>query len=126
MTTEDVVTRYFQAMRQGAAGASELFRLFTPDAVYVEPFSDQGPAVGIEAIEERFRRGWDPGLVDMELDILEMRIDGSQATARWECRSPTLPAPVRGEDRYRLVDGKIAELEVRIVDDGPDSERDDH
>ncbi len=117
MSTEDVIHRYFRAMRRGAEGGPDLFELFTDDAVYIEPFTANGPAVGIEAIRARFREGWEPGLADMELDVLEMRVDGTQATARWECRSPTLPGPVRGEDRYRFHEGRIAELEVRIVDD---------
>jgi len=33
------VEGYYQAMRLGAAGATALARLFTDDAVYIEPFS---------------------------------------------------------------------------------------
>lgn len=114
---EEVVRSYFLAMRRGADGGPELFDLFTDDAVYIEPFTELGPAVGIEAIRDRFRQGWEPGLNDMELDILSMEIDGTTASAKWECRSPSLPGPVRGVDDYELLDGKIARLEVRILDD---------
>lgn len=114
MSDRDLIERYFAAMRQGAAGAEELLALFAPDAVYIEPFTDEDPAVGIEAIEQRFRTGWEFPLPDVELDVFELSVDGPTATARWECRSPGLPGPVRGNDRYELTDGLISRLEVTI------------
>lgn len=111
-----MIAAYFSAMRRGAGGGEDLFALFTDDAVYVEPFSDDGPAIGIEAIRDRFQASWEFPLPDLELDVLEMQVDGSEASARWECRSPGLPGPVQGEDHYRLRNGRIARLEVRLAD----------
>ncbi len=116
MDANEVVAAYFAAMRRGADAGTDLFDLFTDDAVYSEPFSGEGPAEGIEAIRRRFADQWTVPLPELELDVLEMTIAGSIASARWECRSPGLPGPVRGEDRYELVDGRIARLDVTITE----------
>ena len=118
MDGSEVVSRYFAAMRRGEQAETEMLALFAPDAVYIEPFTgiDQ-PAVGREEIRARLRRGWESPLPEMELDILEIEIDGSHARSTWECRSPGLPHPVRGEDRYEIADGCITRLEVRLFPD---------
>ncbi len=121
MTVENVINRYFAAMRRGADGGRELFELFAEDAVYIEPFTGEGPAVGIEAIRRRFALGWENDLPDLELDVLELQVEGPTASTRWECRSPGLPGPVQGEDRYEMADGLIVRLEVRILDRGSSS-----
>ena len=118
MSDRELIDRYFAAMRRGAAAEEEMMALFADDAVYVEPFTDAaGPAVGREAVRARLRLGWEYPLPDMELDVLEVEIDGPVARSRWECRSPALPAPVHGEDRYEIRDGKITRLEVRLLDE---------
>jgi hypothetical protein len=114
---ESVVERYFAAMRKGAAAEDELLALFAADAVYIEPFISDGPAVGVDAIRDRFRRGWENPLPDLELDVRSIEVDGPLATSSWECRSPALPGPVQGEDRYEIRDGKIVRLEVRLLGD---------
>ena len=116
MTNRDVIRSYFSAMRRGAAAEDQLVSLFAEDAVYSEPFIDEHPAEGIEEIRERFRRGWEQPLPDLELDVLTVEVDGSVGRSTWECRSPALPGPVRGEDRYEFEGGKITRLEVRITD----------
>ncbi len=116
MANEDVVERYFAAMRRGAAAEAELLELFAADAVYTEPFTSPEPAVGIAAIRARFRRGWEAPLPDLELDVLSLEIDGEDARSTWECRSPALPGPVRGEDHYQIRDGRIIRLDVRMTD----------
>jgi ketosteroid isomerase-like protein len=113
---EDVVDRYFAAMRRGAAAEEDLLSLFDPDAVYSEPFSSLEPAVGIDAIAARFRQGWQTPLPDLQLDVLTIEVDGEAAGATWECRSPALPGPVFGEDRYQIRDGRIVRLDVRLID----------
>ena len=118
MTAEGVVGRYFAAMRRGAAAEDELIDLFHADAVYSEPFTADAPAVGIEAIRARFRKGWEQPLPDMEIDVLSVDVDGPIARSSWECRSPGLPGPVRGEDFYEIRDGRIVRLEVTISDPG--------
>lgn len=115
--TRDVVDAYFAAMRRGGEAEEDMLALFTEDAVYVEPFTDADvPARGREAVRERLRRGWEAPLPDMELDVLSVAVDGDRATSTWECRSPALPGPVRGEDHYEFRDGRIARLEVRLLD----------
>jgi len=112
-----VIDRYFAAMRRGASAEDDMMALFTDDAVYDEPFSGNDPAIGREAIRQRLRLGWETPLPDLELDVIGVEIRGSTATSRWECRSPGLPGPVQGEDRYQFQDGRINRLEVRFVDD---------
>ena len=118
MGNEEIVERYFAAMRRGSAAEAELLGLFDPDAVYTEPFTSDEPAVGIDAIRARFRAGWETPLPELELDVLSLEIDGSDARSTWECRSPALPGPVRGEDRYQIRDGRIIRLDVRTTDGG--------
>lgn len=117
MPDHELIDQYFAAMRRGAAAEEEMMALFAEDAVYIEPFTDlDEPAVGKEAVRARLRLGWEAPLPDLELDVLEVEVDGPMATSRWECRSPALPAPVYGEDRYEIHDGKISRLEVRLLD----------
>ena len=115
MGDSGVIDSYFAAMRRGSDAEDELVALFDDDAVYDEPFSDQPPAVGREAIRERLRLGWETPLPDLELDVLELEVDGGVGRALWECRSPGLPGPMRGEDRYQIVNGRISRLEVRLL-----------
>lgn len=115
MTPEDIIERYFAAMRQGPGGKADLLALFDDDAVYREPFVDpENPAEGRQAIEERLTSSWQDPPPDMELDVLTVDIDGAGAEVTWECRSPVFDGPVRGVDRYRFQDGRIAELDVRL------------
>ncbi|MEM9561845.1 MAG: nuclear transport factor 2 family protein [Actinomycetota bacterium] len=118
MKPDRIVERYFAAMRRGPEAEAELLDLFAPDAVYAEPFSGDQPAEGIDAIRARFRHGWEAPLPDLELDVLELEVAGSTARSLWECRSPGLPGPVRGEDRYEFSDGRISRLDVTILDRG--------
>ena len=115
MTSRRVIETYFAAMRRGAAAEDELVGLFSETAVYVEPFSGEPPAVGIDEIRSRLRQGWEEPLPEMELDVLEVEVDGKHSRSVWECRSPALPGPVRGEDSYEIVGGRITRLEVRIL-----------
>jgi hypothetical protein len=94
-----------------------MMALFTPDAVYDEPFSGATePAVGIDAIRDRLRAGWATPLPDMELEVLAVDVAGDGAVSRWECRSPAFPSPVRGRDVYEFHNGRIAVLRVTIDD----------
>ncbi len=117
-TNERVVERYFAAMRVGAGAEDDMLRLFTDDAVYVEPFSgDPEPAEGREGIRRRLRAGWESPPPEMELDVLSVTVEGDRARSTWECRSPAFPAPVRGVDEYEFRDGRITRLVVRITPD---------
>jgi len=115
MSNRHVIDSYFAAMRRGAAAETAMMDLFADDAVYVEPFIGGEPAVGKAAIRDRLRRGWEFPLPDLELDVIEVEVDGDSARTRWECRSPGLPGPVQGEARYEFVDSKISRLEVRLL-----------
>lgn len=115
MSNESVIRRYVAAMRKGAAAEDEMMSLFAEDAVYIEPFTgSDDPAVGRRAVRDRLRLGWEQPLPDLELDVLDVQIDGDSATSRWECRSTALPGPVRGTDRYDFAGGRITRLEVAI------------
>ncbi len=115
MAPEDIIERYFTAMRQGPDGKADLLALFGDDAVYQEPFVDpKTPARGRQAIEERLTTSWQDPPPDMELEVLTVDIDGAGAEVTWECRSPAFEGPVRGVDRYRFQDGRIAELHVSL------------
>ncbi len=116
MHERDLIERYFSAMRRGAAAEHELVGLFAEDAVYIEPFTDETPAIGVDQIRDRLRRGWEQPLPDLELDVLSIDVNGPNATARWVCRSPALPGPMEGIDRYRIEDGRITHLEVRLAE----------
>lgn len=119
---QQVVDAYFAAMRRGAKAEDDLLDLFTPDALYVEPFTGTSePAEGIEEIRARFRLGWQNPPPGLELDVLSVALTADEAEAAWECRSPAFPGPVRGRDHYRFVDGRIAELRVTL---DPDPGRD--
>ena len=110
-----VVDAYFAAMRQGGRGGVDMLALFTDDAVYEEPLSGAAePAIGIDAIGDRFRTGWATPLPDMELEVLTIEVTGNRPVSRWECRSSAFPAPVRGCDVYELRGGRIASLHVTI------------
>ncbi len=114
MDDRDLIERYYSAMRRGADAEEEIMALFADDAVYIEPFTDATPAVGVKEIRDRLRRGWEQPLPELQLDVLSIEVSGSSATTKWVCRSPALPGPVEGVDRYRIESGKITRLEVRI------------
>ncbi len=116
----EIIDGYFAAMRRGDAAEEELMALFAEDAVYIEPFTGQEPAIGAEAVRERFRLGWQQPLPELELDVLSIEVDGRHARSTWECRSPALPGPMRGEDRYVIEDGRITRLEV-VLQDQPEA-----
>lgn len=116
-TERQVIDGYFAAMRRGSEAEADMMALFAEDAVYIEPFTGTGtPAVGKEAVRARLRAGWQTPLPDMELEVLAVDVDGATARTRWECRSPALPAPIVGEDRYEIRHGLITRLEVRLID----------
>ncbi len=115
MNPEEIIDSYFRAMRQGPSGQADLLALFADEAVYHEPFvAPETPAIGRQAIGDRLRTAWEDPPPDMQLDVLQVDVDGSRAEVHWECRSPAFPAPVKGVDRYRFEAGRISELRVSI------------
>lgn len=116
MDPRAVVDAYFRAMQQGQIGQEALLALFADDAVYTEPFTGTPRThEGIRAIRACVEASWaysPPGLV---LAVDRVDVDGARVLARWTCSSPAFTAPVKGQDRYLIRDGKIARLEVEIV-----------
>ena len=116
MDPRAVVDAYFRAMQQGQHGQEDLLALFTEDAVYIEPFS--GPTrthTGLPAIRACVEASWAYSPPDLRLTVDRVDVDGAQVRARWTCTSPVFPAPVHGEDRYVVREGRIARLEVQIL-----------
>jgi len=114
----EVIDRYFAAMRRGAEAEEEMMALFAEDAVYVDPFSGEArTSVGRDAIQATLRSGWEFPLPDLKLTVDEITIEPGRATTDWTCESPALQGPIRGRDRYVIRDGKIARLEVELLDE---------
>ena len=113
------VEGYYQAMRLGAAGATTLARLFTEDAVYIEPFSggDGGPRThtGRNVIAEFFRDSMNHRPPDMVVTMNRIDAEGQRVRAEWTCTASVLAEPMRGVDLYTLRDGKIARLETTLL-----------
>lgn len=114
---KQTVERYFRAMQAGQAGEEELLALFTDDAVYIEPFTNNGrpsthdgkPAIRAWlANEGRMRPD------DMELTVDRIDMEHGRLRAEWTCTSAAFPGPMRGRDVYELRDGKIARLETTM------------
>ncbi len=113
-----VVEAYLAAMRRGPDAEDDMVALFTDDAVYEEPFSGLEPAVGLVAIRERLRIGWQTPLPDLELDVVSIEVTADRAVAKWECRSSAFNGPSRGTDEYAFRDGRISNLRVTIDHSG--------
>ncbi len=114
-----VVDRYFHAMRAGSAAEAELMALFHDDAVYVEPFTGRPRThQGHVAIRRCFVEAWRDPPADLELCVDRVDLDGERVLAQWTCASPSFPGPVQGRDTYVIRDGKIARLEVTLLDPG--------
>jgi hypothetical protein len=113
--TPEIVGRFFSAMQTGAASEAEMLALFSPDAVYFEPFSGTGRHEGKSAIADALRAGWRNPLPDMTISVDAVEIDGPSVTARWTCRSPALPGGQgSGVNVFTLSGGLIVRLETRI------------
>lgn len=117
-TGSSIVESYLAGMRRGPKAEDDMVALFTDDAMYDEPFTGLGPAVGRAAIRERLRLGWQTPLPDMELEVLSIEVTGDRAIANWECRSSALNGPSRGTDEYAFRDGRISSLRVTINHSG--------
>ncbi len=115
MEHDQLIADYYAAMRVGAEAEEQIMALFAADAVYSDPFGESAePSVGVDAIRERLQAGWAFNPPDLELDVLSVSVNDDRAEATWECRSAAFPGPMRGRDEYRFVNGRIAELHVRL------------
>lgn len=115
--TPPTVADFFRAMQAGSAAAQDMERLFSEDAVYVEPFSGQPTThSGKKAIMAAMQQGWQNPLPDMTISLDRVDVADSRVTVAWTCRSPGLPGGEgRGVNEFTLKDGKIARLETRFA-----------
>ena len=114
-TERGIVERYFRAMEAGSR--EQMDGLFTDDAVYLEPFSKGGQStshVGREAIVGWLGASFEQGNKDVAITLDRLDVDGDSILAEWTCVGPMLPGPMKGHDRYRVRDGRIARLETRL------------
>jgi ketosteroid isomerase-like protein len=106
-------------MRLGAAGATALARLFTDDAVYIEPFSggdgETRIHIGREVIAEFFRDSVNHRPPDMVVRMNRIDAEGDRVRAEWTCTASVLAEPMRGVDLYTFREEKIARLETTLV-----------
>ena len=113
------VEGYYQAMRLGAAGAAALARLFTDDAVYIEPFSGGDGLtrthIGRDVIAEFFRDSVNHRPPDMMVTMNRIDAEGQRVRAEWTCTASVFTEPMCGVDLYTMRDGKIARLETTLL-----------
>jgi uncharacterized protein (TIGR02246 family) len=118
-----VVERLFRAMQTGAGAETDMMNLFADDAVFIEPFSGRLQTHrGADAIRAAFKQQSQNPPPEMRLQLDRAEIQGETVVATWTCTSPVFPAPMRGTDLVTIrPDGKIARLEIRLDDSGPQS-----
>jgi len=123
LTAQEVVKRYFSAMRVRASGSNGMAALFTDDAVYVEPFSaafgggsaEKHTHHGKAAVVAYFDAAWQQQPPDMVVALDRLDIDGDLIRSEWTCTASIFPAPLRGYDVYTIRGGKIARLETTLL-----------
>jgi uncharacterized protein (TIGR02246 family) len=114
-TDRAVIEGYYRAME--AASPQQMDGIFTPDAVYTEPFSKGGePTIhsGREEIVGWLAASFDAGNKGVTITLDRIDVDGDTVVAEWTCIGPMLPGPMKGHDRYQVQDGRIARLDTRL------------
>lgn len=112
---QGVIERYYRAMEAGST--DQMNGIFTDDAVYREPFSKGGELtthVGKPEIVGWLGASFEQGNKGVTITLDRLDVDGDTVVAEWTCVGPMLPGPMKGHDRYRVRDGRIAELETRL------------
>ena len=117
-TQQSLVDNLFKAMQMGPEGEELMMSLFAADAVLIEPFSGEPRThEGFDAVREAFRETWkEPPPPDLKLVLDRADRDGDRVRADWTCTSPVFPAPMKGYDLFTIRDGKIARLEIVMVE----------
>ena len=117
----NTVENLFKAMQAGPGGEDAMVGLFTPDAVFVEPFSGRPQThTGTAAIRQSFRDQWDNPPPNLTLVLDRVDLDGPLVRAEWTCTSPAFSSPMRGYDLFTLNEaGKITRLEIVLTDVPP-------
>ncbi len=111
----DAIERYYRAMEAGSP--DQMRELFADDATYIEPFSKGGAPTrhdGREAIVAWLAASFEAGNKGVTITLDRLDVDGDAVVAEWTCVGPMLPGPMKGHDRYRVADGRIAHLETRF------------
>ena len=118
-----LIDRVTEAMQAGPAGIEDMLGLFTDNAVLVEPFSGRSQTFeGIGSIRERYTAMVsEPRPPDFRLLLDRVDTDGTQVITAWTCTSAVFAAPMKGESRYRIRDGKIERLEIELMGYPPQS-----
>jgi SnoaL-like domain len=113
------ITNFLTAMQAGRVGGEAMAALFSPNAIYVEPFSGEVQRhEGRDAIMIAMSRGWDEPLPNMRIAIEKADTKGDVIKIQWTCFSPALAGGKgKGTNIYRMKDGLIVELET-ILDFG--------
>lgn len=113
-----VIDAYFGAMRAGQSGSDDMMNLFADDAVYVEPFRGAAAVhTGKDAIRRNYAELGKQSPPDMHLTLDRVELNGDAIRTVWTCTSPAFPGPMRGQDLWTIVDGKIARLETSMLPD---------
>ena len=120
--SRSVPEKLYASMEKGINAFEEVVGLFADNAVYIEPFTGQ-PAehTGRKAIEAFFDDGLKKNPPELSIEIERIDIDGETVTTNWVCKSPAIPAPVRGTDKFTIRDGRILRMETTL-DAPPDTE----
>lgn len=112
---QGVIEHYYRAMEAGST--DQMNGIFTDDAVYREPFSKGGELTthaGKPEIVGWLGASFEQGNKGVTITLDRLDVDGDTVVAEWTCVGPMLPGPMKGHDRYRVRDGRIAELETRL------------
>ena len=99
----------------------EVARLGAPDLILITgdlAFSGKPRThEGFDAVRDAFRDTWkEPPPPDMKLVLDRADRDGEHVKADWTCTSPVFPAPMKGYDLFTIRDGKIARLEIVVIE----------
>jgi hypothetical protein len=112
-----IVENLFKAMQEGATGEEAMMALFDDDSVFIEPFSGTVRThTGKPAIRAAFRSTWENPIPELRLRLDRVDLDGDQVRAEWTCTSPIFPEPMKGVDLFTIRAGRIARLEIVILD----------
>src|SRR5512140_160639 len=112
---QDAIERYYRAMEAGSP--DQMRELFAENATYVEPFSKGGEPTSHEGRDEIvswLAASFEQGNRGVTITLDRLDVDGDAVVAEWTCVGPMLPGPMKGHDRYRLRDGRIARLDTRL------------
>lgn len=113
----EIVREHLRAMQRGPEAEDELVAHFAEDAIYIESLTAGRRQVhrGRAEIRRILRSGlrWNP--VDFAIQLNRLELEQDEVVAYWTCTSAQLPAPMRGVDRYQIVDGTIKRLETRLL-----------